>query len=390
MDVFIDTADLQAWAQHKLKSIGSHLKNTDHLLVHLMARRVQLAREMAKVKMAAKMPTYRADKEKERLDEVGNWAETEKIDPLFARSLLYAVIGESCKQQMILKDSCNGEVTIHTDKESWHRRLRANLLELTRVWAPTYDEEYGKEFVSTRLYWAYENEILGQIVESLPHHETIVDLGCATGRLALKFGGRFKQRVGYDVSPDMIGVALQHAADRHNRNVHFEVRDMETDIPLVNDSVSLVVMNQGTGSDIRNMPGLLTEIERVLKPEGQFFLSFYNAQALVYRTFLPWPLTLAAEMNVDENYLEVNCKDKIIPVYAQAYSIDEVQNLFAGRLLSVTQVSTHPTIGAILPNDVYSEQAIGSFVEGLDRSLALGDGHFGAYIVVSGVKSRNV
>ncbi|MBI2475800.1 MAG: methyltransferase domain-containing protein [Candidatus Taylorbacteria bacterium] len=355
-----------------------------------MARRVQLAREVAKVKMVAKLPLYRGDKEKERLEEVGKWADTEGIDPLFARSLLYSVIGESCKQQMILKDSCNGEVTVHVDKESWHKRLRANLIELTKMWAPTYDKEYGKEFVSTRLHQAYEEEILGQMVESLPHHEAIVDLGCATGRVALQFGPRFRQRFGYDVSPDMIEVALRHAAERHNRNVYFEVHDIEMGIPLANDSVSLVVMNQGTGSDIQNISGLLAEIERVLKPEGQFFVSFYNAQALAYRTFLPWPLTLAAEINVNENYLEVHCKGKIIPVYAEAYSVDKVENLFTGRLLSVTQVSTHPTVGAILPNDVYTEQAVASFVERLDRSLALGDAYFGAYIVVCGVKNRSV
>lgn len=389
MNVYVDKSDVQAWAQAKLKSIGAHLKNTDHLLVHLMARRVQLAREVAKVKMAADQPLYNKEREVSRLEDAGAWAEAENIDPLFARALLYGIIGESCKQQMILKDSCGGKVTVHTDRESWHGCLRANLLELTKMWAPTYDTEYCQGFVSTRLHQQYEDEIIGQAVNSLDHHDSIVDIGCATGRVALKFGQRFRQRFGYDVSPDMIEVAVRHASERRNKHIQFEVRDIEIGIPLANDSVSLVVLNQGTASDIRNISGLITEIERVMKPDGQFFLSFHNAQALAYRTFLPWPLTLAAEINTDEGYLEVHCKGKIVPIYARAYSVGEVENLFNGRSLSITQVSTHPTISAVLPNDVYTEHAVGSFVEGLDRNLALGDGHFGAYIVVCGVKSRS-
>jgi len=85
----------------KLKKIGFKLARIDQQLVCLMARRINLSRKVADAKNQTGDPIYRASAERARLRRISKWATEQGINPEFARTLLYSIIGESCKQQMI-------------------------------------------------------------------------------------------------------------------------------------------------------------------------------------------------------------------------------------------------------------------------------------------------
>ena len=126
---------------------------------------------------------------------------------------------------------------------------------------------------------------------------------------------------GYDVSSHMIEAARAKAEKLAQPNTRFATLDLDaTGCRKSPSSASFVVMNLGTASDVSNLPHVLGEIERVLKPGGRFFLTFYNSDALLYKMgFLPWVASLEAVVNPYTMCLDVKIGDALIPVHAQLY-----------------------------------------------------------------------
>lgn len=85
----------------KLKKIAVGINQVDHQLVRLLAKRIRLSRRVAEAKKRAGMPIYRSGVERARLRQITRWASEEGVNPAFAQALLYSVIGESCKEQII-------------------------------------------------------------------------------------------------------------------------------------------------------------------------------------------------------------------------------------------------------------------------------------------------
>ena len=370
----------------KLKNIGMRLARTDYLLVHLMARRINLALKVAAAKHPTGSRTVRLNIEHKRLKEVSKWARDDGVNSEFPRSLLYMIIGESCKVQADYRERIPRGQKIDYSLP----KLRKNLLILTKRWAPIYDRHYAHESEVKNMHLAFEHNALLQTIEKLTDHNRglIVDIGCATGRESFQHVHSFRRVIGYDVSPDMLRQARANAVTRggKNRRVEFVEHDIEMGIPLSDSSASCIFMNHGTASDIPNIKQVLLEVRRVLKPGGVFLFSFYNAEALMYQTFLPWPPVLGAEVNKAEHYIEVACKGKILPVYAQAYSLEEIQRLMPPHLVFLN-TATHPTVGSIIPKDMFEgkEDARGlDAVKSIDQGLA--QGNLGAYIVLTGIK----
>ena len=169
--------------------------------------------------------------------------------------------------------------------------------------------------------------------------------------------------------------------------VTFKQTDLEDGIPELDNSVSLVVMNLGTASDLRNIVGVLKEVDRVLEPGGKFFFSFYNKEALVYRwDFIPWHIGLAAEINTHKDCLDVHSGNKLFSIYARPYTTEEVRSLFHGDLL-VDKIYTYPTVSSILPNEFFENQSeVKESIIKIDHLLS--DSNMGAYIAVTGSKKE--
>lgn len=366
-----------------LEQLGRRIDAIDKLVCILIAHRMELSLNVGAFKQACNppIPIHNGDREHDRLDVVQNHARELGIDSDFMRSMLYNVIGESCKQQMIQLQK-GEELPPDVDDDDWYQFLRSNLLSLTRKVAPSYDKEYSSKFFASNSYEQFEFEMLKKCIEFENKSGSIaVDLGCATGNLTSKLQIYFENVVGYDISPEMLSIAR-----KKEKGISFEKLDLEDGaIPLSNNSVSFVVMNLGTGSDIREIEKVIHEVDRILKPGGKFLFSFYNSNALVYHwDFLPWPLTLAAELNRAKDCLDVHIGKKIYSIYARAYSTDEVKAFFLGLNLRIENLVTFPTVSSILPEYLFANESARQAIWSVDTQLS--DSGFGAYIIATGVK----
>src|SRR3972149_5362321 len=78
-----------------LSQLGGRLAKVDMMLMALLKRRMDLALQVGEYKIS------KAKIESKRLAQVRIWARKNKMNPHFAETVLYTIIGESCKQQMI-------------------------------------------------------------------------------------------------------------------------------------------------------------------------------------------------------------------------------------------------------------------------------------------------
>ncbi len=372
-----------------LTELAPRFRILDQLFVSLMKNRLNLATRVAAYKILHNDRIVRREVEVARLEKMCEQAVELGMDKNFMISLGYPIIGESCKVQIELYQAAAEAVKKFvepTTDEELHEFYRANLLALTGLVAETYDEKYDSAHYATHDYIGYELENIESEVSSLTDLDTVLDLGCATGRMTLALASRFKKAIGYDLSPHMLQLARKKADEKGVVNVTYEEVDLEGPLPLPDASVSFVVMNMGTASDVRNLEGLMREVRRVLQRGGKFMFSFYNKEALVYAwDFLPWPVGLVAEINTTLHCLEVNIKGTLLSIYARPYTVEEIDGLIPHGM-SATEVSTYPTISAILPHDMLHDNPLAKEnVAELDKALA--SSNKGAYIVVTGVRN---
>ncbi len=373
-----------------LEELGGRLQRVDLMIMMLLKRRIDLAHLVARYKIKNGQKFIRLEIENERLNEVGDWAKKNGLDPNFARQMLYAAISESCKQQLVDLESradASGQTETMTEEEEY-LRLKQNLMRLTDAWAPKYDAEYDRPFFATRTYLEYERVVLDKEISLLRERDRAVDLGCATGRLTFQFADRFYQTVGYDLSQAMVERATTKLDERGTPTglISFRQADLENGIPENDCSVSLVVMNMGTGSDVRNIANVIKESGRILKPGGRFFFSFYNRDALVYQwDFLPWPTGLAANIDIHAHCLNVSMDDSVLPIYARPYAVEEAVNLFADSGLKILSATTYPAISSVLPSEFMEKQpSVQRSIVAIEKQLI--DSGLGAYIIITGCK----
>lgn len=369
-----------------LEELGIRLKRVDTMMMTLAKRRMELAQQVGLYKRRANQKMFRADIEDKRIAETKEWGAEHGLNPNFTASLLYLLINESCKQQMIQLQEESLSITEPKTEGEWYEGLKKNLLLLTERWCGSYDDDYEKHAFATKAYLNFERMLIDREIERLPDRATIIDLGCATGRLTLPLSGHFEHAVGYDLSPHMVTIARKNASlHSFGAKASFHEVDIENGIPVDDATISFAVMNLGTASDVRNIKGVIEETLRVLKPGGRFFFSFYNREALLYRwEFLPWPVGLVASINLHKHCLEVHSRNEVLSVYARPYTVAEVTTLFREAGVEVDS-STYPTMSAILPNDLFDGQSgIQQAVTALDWNLS--SLSMGAYIIATGQK----
>ena len=108
----------------------------------------------------------------------------------------------------------------------------------------------------------------------LPPGGVVLDVGCGSAPVLAELRRRGVQCIGVEYAPDM----LQHAVER------LESLGLETSrlcrgdcvrLPFVDGAFDLVVC-LGVISYVEHLPDVLSEIRRVLKPEGRALISFRN------------------------------------------------------------------------------------------------------------------
>lgn len=365
--------------------VGERIGLVDKGIVALLTERQKLVLIVEELKRIIHVPIYRKEIEDDRLQAVRALAVRYGLNPDFVQSLFYQMIGESNKVQMIQLQKSAGFDSGDESEEAWNKRLKENLLSFTAKCAPFYDERYGQAFFATKVHAEFEAAQVAELAKT-NGDGLALDLGCATGRHTFLLAPHFKKVVGYDISPDMISVAQKNAGLKGVSNADFVVHDLEKGIPQEARSVALVVMTTGSASDIPGFPNLLREIRRVLKPGGKVFLSFYNRDALVYQWgFMPWPVGLAAEVNIDRHCLNIVWEEDGVEhtysVYAYPCSPGEIEKLLPAGLAPLT-LMTHPTMASITPNLLFEKQGVRDSVMQIDKRLAEEGGEGGAYLTV--------
>lgn len=389
-----------------LDKIGERLKKTDRFFLDVLMMRLAqggLSDCVAECKRRkspdGNFSIRRRKKEKERIELAGKWAEENGINPKTAKRLMRAIISESCRVQADIRDkqlqSPQRRIN-EKNQDELYEFQRENLLELTKAVARGYDQKYGKGLLGSELYFSFEKKILsGMIAEGLQSNKLAVDLGCATGIMSFEIAHKFKRVIGYDISPDMINVARSKISSETS-HVEFVKANIENGIDLPENSVSLAIMNMGTGSDIANIKRVLDDLKKSLEPGGKFFLSFYNSESLLHKIgFVPWPVPLAAHIDTDKRCLEVQHSGKIYFIYARPRSVTEVRGLLSD--FEIDNIVTFPTLASIIPNIITeSEDGDGArkpnkpvhkLVKEIDTKIAGSDLNCGTYIIVTGGKS---
>lgn len=347
-----------------LNTIGWRLARLDKHLISVISERVgkgRLSNLVAKTKQKDKSHPVRKDVEDKRLAMAVTWAREHGVDENLAASILYGLIAESCREQSAYIFE-NPKIIDENDQEAVKEYYRDELLRLTKDVARTYDDAYGKDFFGTNLYLEFENGLLNDYILNNGDDELALDLGCATGRIGLMLGKKFKNVIGFDISPEMVSVAEIKRAEAGLMNTIFKVHDLETGIPLGDNSVSAVVMNMGTMSDIVGIESLLSEISRVLKQEGKFLFSFYNSGSLALQFgFLPWPTSLAAMIDREKNALDVRVGPNLYQIHARPYSVEETKKIIMEAGLGRRKIYTYPTVSSVLPDDIMSTDTFGAY-----------------------------
>ena len=373
--------------------LGKRSGMTDRLLLRLLAHRMGLAVSVGARKRADDQEIYRRDTENQRIDALRIEGRKLGLNESFVEAIVYFIIGESCKQQMIRLQKPHDPLPNPKDSEEWFQMCRQNLLKLTEKVAGSYDQDYDTGFTASSAYRSYEEGVINEQVAKLQHRGLAVDLGCATGQQALRLAGTFEAVVGFDISPHMIAQAEANKAAKKVANATFKVADLdhlddrEQCIPLPDCSASFVFANFGAASDLRNIQAVVGEIERVLEPRGRYLLSFYNKEALVYSwEFFPWPVGLAAEINEELDCLDVHAGDQTYLIYAKTFAPSEVRHMLSASALRGPSVRTFPTISTVLPSMLLLEggDRAKQAITALDHTLE--DSGQGAYIIASGEK----
>lgn len=353
-----------------LSMMGRRLSRIDRHLINILNVRVGSGGVSDWVAAAKAQDKSRPDRDKieeERSAMATKWAEDMGLNPNFAATVLYLAILESFRRQTKVTYDHLSVIDLDVnsiDKEKSYIFHRQELLRLTEEIALNYDEKYDQQF-GVKVYLDFEQKKIKELVASLPDKNTMVDLGCATGKVAFSLAEQFKDVFGYDISPHMIDQATKKAEAKPElvRNTHFKVADLDLNIPLLDNSVSVVIMNMGTASDIRNIDNLLEEINRVLAPNGKFLLSFYNSDSLFAKfDFLPWSTSLRAMVDKEMGILDVTFGSKLYLIYAMPRNVNEIKVLLKQHGLNKSNTFfTHPTISSVLPDDIMSTETFDSY-----------------------------
>ncbi len=385
-----------------LKTLSEDFIAVDRLIMDLIKRRMDLAQLVAREKLRAEikekagsteggskyLEIYNNERELEQLAGIKEHADRIGLDSDFARAVLYLLFGESIKEQVkLLQKTRQLDLETAEDRDR-HAQLRNNLIELTEYICEKYDQ-YTGGYHATDASVRFEAELLAADIAKLENRNVALDLGCGTGSLSLELASthKFRQVRGYDLSKDMISVANRQKKQRGAGNVVFEQKDLEEGkFPADANSVSYVVMNMGTASDMVDLPKMLGTIGRVLEPRGRFFLSFHNADALLYESrYLPWPTSLAAAFNSYTSCLDVRHRERVFSIFTQLHSEKTVRKVMPAEL-KIDEVTSYPVLSSILPNDLFTSLTPET-IDGIDRGLAKSAlSSAGAYLILSGKK----
>lgn len=146
------------------------------------------------------------------------------------------------------------------------------------LWAPNYDWLFLSVF-----YQAIHKRLLEYV--NLPTNPYVLDLGCGTGRLLGRLAHQFPylRGIGLDLSPEMLRVARQNNR-YHPRLIYVEGK--ANSLPFAKSQFD-AVFNTISFLHYAQPQQVITQVARVLKPSGHFYLVDFTFADQLAQTSLP-------------------------------------------------------------------------------------------------------
>lgn len=137
------------------------------------------------------------------------------------------------------------------------------------LWAPQYDHN-GNPMV------AIDELTFANYLSNVQPNETVLDLGCGTGRLSIQLDQAGAEVTGLDGSAGM----LEQAKAKSPASIQYVQHDFATPLPLKNDSFDRVVSSLVL-EHLADLELFFQEMARVAKPGAQMYVSAMHPAMLL-------------------------------------------------------------------------------------------------------------
>lgn len=191
-------------------------------------------------------------------------------------------------------------------------------------------DDIAKSFSLTREYIWEELSIFGDYIKD---GDSVLDLGCGNGRLLDLFRGKIVNYIGVDNSERLIEIAINKFS---NSNFQFSVKPkfIVADVfrlPFKDGSFnkvfSIAVLHHIPSKEYRTL--FLSEIKRVLKPEGILILTTWNLWSVPgkIKTILKYSLLkFLGKSKLDFNDVFIPWQNRILR-YVHCFTKKELNGL---------------------------------------------------------------
>lgn len=137
--------------------------------------------------------------------------------------------------------------------------------------------EYAHHFLNELDHKPFDRELLDKFAVQLKTEGRVCDLGCGPGQIARYLYQQGVDVIGVDLSPQMV----EHAQKLHP-NIPFQQADMRS-LPFENQALAGIAAFYSIIHIPRTeVPMVLQELRRVLKPTGLLLLSFHIGDHVVH------------------------------------------------------------------------------------------------------------
>ncbi|MBA7688449.1 Ubiquinone biosynthesis O-methyltransferase [subsurface metagenome] len=141
-----------------------------------------------------------------------------------------------------------------------------------RTWYNLIAEEFDKRYEGVEgFYWEnFESKIVNELIDV--KDKVVLDLGCGGGRYALSVYKKVKKIIGIDISDKLIDIAKKKLTP--DMPIEFLVGDAAN--TCFKDGYFDAVVSLGMFEFLEDPSPFLREINRILKPDGDFLFTCYN------------------------------------------------------------------------------------------------------------------
>ncbi|MFG1947228.1 class I SAM-dependent methyltransferase [Nonomuraea sp. NPDC048826] len=235
-----------------------------------------------------------------------------------------------------------------------------------------------RRFIDTELDF-----ILGRVGPE----DTVLDLGCGTGRLTIPLSRLAKQVVGLDLCDGMLSVA-RRKAEQEGAGIRFDQGDM-CDLPYPDDSFDVITSTLALMHiPPEARPTAVAEIARVLRPGGRILTGVKNAafeQLTRADRFATVDIT-----DVDNKTLVFtgtrDGEERVAPWFS--FFPDELEELFSEAGLLPARLRGNCLLAAWVADQILADPGIYAIVEQLETALNETPpfSRYGYYILAEAVK----